>query len=224
MGNKSSEKCNLSKLTDLTNKKFERLVVIRHSSVRKGGHICWLCRCICGKEVTVTSSNLKNNTTRSCGCLRIEKTKQRSTKHGHGGRGKQSTTYVSWSNMIRRCGDRSCLAYHNYGGRGIRVCKRWRNFLNFLKDMGESPSQHQIDRINNNKGYYKENCRWVTARINSRNRRNNHLITHKGKTQCIVDWASECDIKRSTLWARLHLYGWSVEKALTTSVKKRKTR
>ena len=224
MSRTSSEQRNLGRSVDLIGQKFGRLVVLQCSDIRKSGHICWLCQCSCGERTIVTSSHLKNGITKSCGCLRVEKTKWRSAKHGHGGRGKQSATYISWSNMLRRCLNDNCLAYHNYGGRGIAVCEQWKSFPNFLRDMNEAPKGCQIDRIDNNKGYYKENCRWVAPKVNSRNRRNNHLLTYNGKTQCIVDWANECNIKRSTLWARLCLYGWSPEKALTTSVEKRRIR
>jgi len=213
-----SKKQSLCNNNDLVGNKFGRLIVIRQSDEHKSGHVCWVCKCICGKLIIATSSGLKRGNVKSCGYLRTDLTRQRSYKHGHGGRNKQSPTYVSWSNMVRRCVDPHNHAYHNYGGRGIAVCQRWKKFEHFLADMGEAPVGYQIDRINNNDGYHKNNCRWVTTKINSRNRRNNHLITYNGKTKCIVDWSEECGISRSTLWARLYLYNWSIQKALTTPV------
>lgn len=123
--------------------------------------------------------------------------------------------------MIQRCTNHKNKYYPNYGGRGITVCQEWRDsFENFLKDMGECPSKHQIDRIDNNGGYRKENCRWVTPKTNSRNRRDNRLETHNGKTQCLAAWAEEIGINIKTLGSRLR-NGWSIENALKISVAKK---
>lgn len=126
--------------------------------------------------------------------------------------------------MIQRCTNPNDKRYKNYGGRGITVCKRWRNsFEKFLEDMGEPPTkEHSIDRINNNGNYCKSNCRWVTRKEQNRNKRNNRLITYKGKTQCLIEWAEEYNINYDTLWCRIYKYGWPIEKALTTPVKKRR--
>lgn len=90
--------------------------------------------------------------------------------------------------------------------------------------MGECPEEYQLDRINNNKGYYKSNCRWATPKQNSRNRRDNRYETYKGKTQCLATWAEEYNIPYTTLWARLNERDWSIEKALITPVRKLKKR
>ncbi|MEK0337174.1 MAG: hypothetical protein QQN41_07060, partial [Nitrosopumilus sp.] len=110
----------------------------------------WLCKCDCGKEIIILGYNLKNGTTKSCGCLRKEKSIQRFIKHGHFKNGQMTKIYKSWSCMIQRCTNHNNKSYHNYGGRGIMVCKRWMKFKNFLEDMGEPPKGYQIDRINNN--------------------------------------------------------------------------
>ena len=140
---------------------------------------------------------------------------KRNTKHNHARRGKLSKTYVLWKAMIQRCTDLNSRDYISYGGRGITVCKHWCTFINFLEDMGEIPSGYQIDRINNNGNYCKSNCRWVTSKVNSRNKRNNHLITFNGKTQCMSAWAEEYDINYQLLWKRMCVYRWSIDKALT---------
>lgn len=97
-------------------------------------------------------------------------------------------------------------------------------FENFLEDMGEVPEGHQIDRIDNNKGYYKENCRWVTSKTNNRNKQNNRLETYKGETQCLAVWAEKYNIPYTTLSSRINMLGWTIERALTTPVKKYKRR
>ena len=143
------------------------------------------------------------------------------TRHGHTTRTKVSQTYKSWETMIQRCHNKNNPKYHLYGGRGILVCQQWRQFINFLDDMGEAPRGHQIDRIDNDKGYCKSNCRWRTSKQQGRNRRDNRLITFQGKTQCLSEWADETGINRETISSRIRR-GISIEKSLTTAVIKRK--
>ncbi len=212
------------RLIDLTGKRFGRLTVIKRVANNKHNQLCWLCRCKCGLTPTVAGYALKNGHTKSCGCLHKELSAKICTDnflvHGHSIHGKESLTYRIWCYMLRRCTNRNSKEYHYYGGRGITVCERWRKFTNFLEDMGERPEKHQIDRINNDSGYYKENCRWVTSKTNNRNRRNNHLVTYNGKTQCIAAWAEEYGLRYHTLYKRLSKCGWPIHKALTTSVRK----
>ena len=143
-------------------------------------------------------------------------------QHGHSTRTKVSRTYVIWKDMISRCANRNGTYYHLYGGRGITVCKKWKDFKNFLKDMGEVPKGYQIDRINNDGNYCKSNCRWVTPKQNSRNTRKNRLITFNGETRCLAAWAEKIGINTNTLHARIGRLNWPIKKALTTPVKKRR--
>lgn len=144
-------------------------------------------------------------------------------KHGHNKKGKISKIYTVWANIVQRCTNLNSPNYKNYGGRGITICKRWLKFENFLFDIGEPPtSKHQIDRIDNDKGYKLSNCEWVLSKTNSRNRRNNHLTTFNNKTQCLSAWAEEYNIKQNTLWCRLYKWNWSIKKALTTPTRKYK--
>lgn len=196
----------MSKLIDITGKRFELLVVIKRLGSDTKGKATWLCRCDCGEQLICVGANLRSGNTNSCGCLRLE--------HGHTTDRHQSKTYGAWAGMIKRCINPNNAEYHNYGGRGIKVCNRWQKFTNFLEDMGEAPEEHQIDRIDNNKGYHKENCRWATPKQNSRNKRNNRFITHNGKTQCLSAWSEEVGIHRATIVARI-LRGWSIAEALT---------
>ncbi|KKK59795.1 hypothetical protein LCGC14_3030790 [marine sediment metagenome] len=202
-------------MIDLTSKKFGRLTVIKRVDKNKSRNYRWLCKCDCGKEKIILGYNLKNGHTKSCGCLLKE---GNNTTHSHS----KTKTYHSWHNMIRRCTNFNDLSYHNYGGRGITVCKRWRNsFENFLEDMGEPPTDsHSIDRINNNGNYCRENCQWTTRKEQNRNKRDSHLETYNGKTQCLSAWAEETGIAYWTLCARINKLGWSIEKALTTPVRK----
>lgn len=210
----------MSKFIDLIRQRFGKLTVVKQVGKDKWRQALWLCKCDFGNSKIICGNNLKNSHTKSCSCLRAEITKQRSIKHGHAQGGK-SKTYTTWKTITQRCTNPNHKYYDNYGGRGIKICKRWKKFENFLEDMGECPPGYQIDRINNNKGYSKENCRWTTSKMNNRNRRDNHLEIYNGKTQCLANWAEEYKINYSTLLCRLNA-DWSIEKALTTPIKKRK--
>jgi hypothetical protein len=132
-----------------------------------------------------------------------------------------SQTYKAWSTIIQRCTNLNNEKYPIYGGRGIKVCKRWLKFQNFLKDMGEPPTKHHsIDRINNNGDYCKSNCRWATRKQQQRNKRSNISATYNGVTQLIIDWAQEYQISYHTLRSRIYRLGWPIEKALTKPVQK----
>ena len=162
------------KLIDLTGHQYGRLTVIRRAGHR-GKKVIWLCSCKCGGEARPTSANLRNGTTKSCGCLQIETAaaaaRKRSTVHGHNPTGKASPTYNSWHSMRARCTRASHKSYPNYGGRGITVCDRWREFANFLSDMGERPDGMTLDRIDNDGNYEPLNCRWATASQQQQNKR-----------------------------------------------------
>ena len=119
-------------------------------------------------------------------------------KHGRcGGPG-----YNVWQMMKQRCLNPNKPDFSYYGGRGIQVCERWMDYANFYEDMGEPPKGMQLDRIDNDKNYEPDNCKWVTRKQNCRNRRSNLLLTYKGKTQTAVEWSEELDIKASTIRLR----------------------
>ena len=131
---------------------------------------------------------------------------------------KSHKLYWSWRSMKLRCYNKNNHNYKNYGGRGIKVCDRWRSsFANFLADMGERPFGHTLNRINNDGNYEPLNCKWSDGKSQCRNQRNNHLIEAFGKKQSIIEWAEEKSINASTLWYRLKR-GWNIEDALTREV------
>lgn len=212
----------MSRFIDLTRERFGRLTVVAYAGKDNWNRATWSCVCDCGQRTVVQSGNLRSGHTKSCGCLNAEKIQQQSVRHGHYKNGKMSKTYKAWSCMIQRCTNPKRPGYHRYGGRGITVCKRWIKFESFLKDMGDQPPGHQLDRIDNNGNYRKKNCRWTTPKQQARNRRDNRLITYKGKTQCLAAWAEKFGVSPATLWQRLFKLHWSINKALTTPVKKRR--
>lgn len=193
-----------SNVIDLTGQTFGRWKVLRRSDHR-GGEARWVVQCGCKTATTkeVRGSVLRDGRSKSCGCLKTEGLVERSTKHGHCAGGNFSPTWWSWSGMVARCTDPTNDRYVEYGGAGIKVCDRWLGedgFVNFLADMGERPDGTTIDRHPNRKGNYEPaNCRWGTDEEQANNKSNNTLLTHKGRTQTIAQWARELGIPQSTI-------------------------
>jgi len=206
---------------DLTGQKFSRLAVIRFAGQTHNKKSLWYCKCDCGNVSIFSSSGLKSGKTTSCGCFKIDKAKKCNVTHGHKSDGKSSKTYKTWQSMSSRCQNPNDSNFENYGGRGITVCERWKKFSNFLEDMGERPEGNTIDRIENNLGYYKDNCRWATDVEQANNRRNNIYLTYGGKTQTISQWERELGMNPVTLRSRLKI-GWSIERAITTPMRQKR--
>ncbi|HCF0889868.1 TPA: hypothetical protein NIC54_006679, partial [Pseudomonas aeruginosa] len=115
--------------------------------------------------------------------------------------------------MIDRCTNPSNKRYVDYQGRGITVCERWMTFSNFLADMGERPDATSLDRIDNDAGYFKENCRWATALEQMNNTRRNTFVEYLGRRQTVSQWAGQLGIPECTLRSRLNR-DWSIEDAM----------
>lgn len=158
---------------NLTGRQFARLTVIARAPLTKNWRTKWLCKCACGNQTTVDAYHLKHGQIKSCGCLAKELTAMRSITHGETVGRKISTEYLCWESMLRRCSDSGRKQWGNYGGRGIKVCQRWRqSFQNFLMDMGRKPGKEfSIERINNDGDYEPSNCKWATPVEQVRNRR-----------------------------------------------------
>lgn len=147
------------------NEKYGFLTVIKYSHKDRHQQPYYLVRCVCGTEKSVREYRLKSGNTKSCGCMK----KYHPMKHGM----HNTPIYAVWEAMVQRCCNPKCKAYKNYGGRGISICKEWReSFLNFYNDMGERPSsKHTLERINVNGNYEPSNCKWATWKEQSLNKR-----------------------------------------------------
>lgn len=200
------------KLVDLTGHQYGRLKVIKKEGKDKWGGTLWLCKCECGNEKIISSGHLKSGASQSCGCLRIDRTKQALTKH----KMCDSRLYRAWHHMKNRCHNPDVDGYNNYGGRGIKVCEEWQDFVPF-KEWALANGYDDtltLDRIDVNGNYEPSNCRWVSIKVQANNKRNNHLVTYKGMTKTISQWAEEYGIKYGTLLARLTRYNWDVASAI----------
>lgn len=123
--------------------------------------------------------------------------------------------WKAWKRMKDRCYQPTNIMYHRYGARGIKVCAAWKNdFSAFLADMGKCPEGQSLDRINNDKGYSRSNCRWATKIIQANNTSANRFIKHAGRRMTLANWARAAGMKVTTLWDRLAA-GWKIERALT---------
>lgn len=202
------------KFIDLTGRKFGRLTVVRKADSYAAGKIKWVCKCDCGNEKEVLANNLRSGHTNSCGCI----FKTMNIRHGHSRTvrgGKDSPEYRAWTGMKDRThGNKTTRSFYpHYEGRGITMCERWEVFENFLADMGPKPSpKHSVDRIDNNKGYGPDNCRWATCKEQARNTRRNVYLTYEGRTECLSEWASILGLKIPTIHYRLKR-GLSVKQA-----------
>jgi hypothetical protein len=199
------------KYIDLSGKRFGRLLVLDEAEPQPRGngytHRAWQCRCNCGTIATVQQRTLTSGLTVSCGCYN----RDNHTTHGRTG----TRTYRTWINMRHRCYDKKDIGFPNYGGRGIRVCQRWRHsFENFLADMGECPPGNSLDRIDNDDDYSPSNCRWATPREQANHRRDNVIITFQGRTLTASEWASELGIFVGTIYKRIRA-GWPPHEVLS---------
>lgn len=184
---------------------------------RHGARETFLCRCDCGTERMVKAWNLRKAITQSCGCLKAEVTRERSTTHGDARVGRLATEYNIRRTMIARCHRPAARSFSKYGGRGITVCERWReSYAAFLADMGRRPSpRHSLERLDNDGPYAPGNVVWATAAAQARNRRSTPLYEMDGERLCIKDWAARYGMTGKQLRPRL-ARGWDLRRALTT--------
>jgi len=204
----------MGKSKDLTGQKFGRLTAIKPVGKSKSHNILWLCKCDCGNYHTTAAVYLNNGDCKSCGCLKRQMAKDRTTKHGKKG----TRIYIIWQNIKRRCTNPNNPNYKDYGGRGISYCSEWEEFEPFYEWAIKNGYKDDltIDRIDVNGNYCPNNCRWVTQEQQQYNKRTTHYLTYKGETKSMAEWAKIKNINIQTLASRINLLKWSVEKALET--------
>lgn len=201
----------MSKKLDLLNKRFGKLTVIEYLG-SKDNRTIWGCICDCGTYKTVQGKLLMNGKVKSCGCL--HSTINNLSKH---------RLYHVLQGVKNRCYNVNHNAYNRYGGRGITVCEEWLNDFQTFYDWSMNNGYQDdlsIDRIDNNKGYSPDNCRWVDRKTQQRNRRTAINITIDGETRCLSEWCELLNLKYATVHKRLTKYGWSIEKALELKERK----
>lgn len=208
---------------NLVGERFGRLLVISRAPNSPTGKPMWNCVCDCGTECVKQSSALVNGCTRSCGCYNIERLKELKTKHGDA----HSRLYGVWCGMRQRCLDENHHAYKDYGARGITVCDEWANdykvFMDWAfangYDKDAKPHECTLDRIDNNKGYSPDNCRFVDPIVQANNTRNNRWITYNGETKTLAQWSKKVGINAFTISDRIER-GWTLEEAFTVKPEK----
>jgi hypothetical protein len=191
--------------------KYNRWTVIKEHT-KSSKKVKYLCQCDCGKIKAVESYCLRSGNSKSCGCLSSEITSNRNLTHGLS----NHRLYHVWSRMHFRCTNPNDIGYKNYGGRGISVCKEWKEFLPFYEwAMANGYEKNlSIDRINNDGNYEPSNCRWATRKIQNNNTRKSVHITFNGQTKSLTEWAKELNITSPALANRLKKQ--SLKTALTT--------
>lgn len=215
----------MGKFNDLTGKRFGRYTVVErapdHISASGRHRSQWKCVCDCGTEMLVMGENLTSGNSKSCGCLQKDAVSAANSTHGQA----ESKLYGVWCAMKHRCYNAQDPHYSLYGGRGITMCDEWRNdYAEFQRwaieagyQEGAARGQCTIDRIDNDKGYCPENCRWATSREQMNNVRYNHYLEYNGERHTIAEWSRITQIPYDKILNRINKLGHTPEKALTTN-------
>lgn len=198
------------KSKNLEGERFGKLLVIERAENTKSGKSQWICKCDCGNTTIVPTYRLTMGQTKSCGCKKYETKNQ---KHGM----KNTRIYSIWCDMKRRCNNEKCKNYKDYGAKGIKVCDEWeKNFISFYLwsiDNGYDDTL-TIDRINNNKGYSPDNCRWTTRKQQNNNRKCNVLVEYNGHIKTLSTICDEMKLNYEVIRLRISS-GMSFEKAIS---------
>lgn len=197
------------RMASLIDRRFGILLVISYLGVASTRRHMWLCYCDCGEWTAIRGENLRSGNSTNCGCLREVANRAAIRKHGLS---HKIPEYAVWKSIRGRCNNPNDPSYFNYGGRGIKICLRWDNFAHFMTDMGRRPSDgHSLDRIDNNKGYSPDNCKWATRTEQNNNKRSNRSITYQGRTQNLQQWVDELHFTKTIFYRGLLLGKTSAE-------------
>lgn len=204
----------MGKRIDLAGMRFGKLTVVERAEnilVGKQSKTAWWCKCDCGNETVVITQYLKKGDTKSCGCIQREATPNK--RHGFS----KTRLYGIWSGIIGRCCNSKNHAYHNYGGRGIRICEEWRNdFLAFYKWAYANGYREglTIERKDVNGNYEPSNCIWATMQEQANNTRCNKILTLNGESHTVAEWGRITNLGVQVIRNRLR-DGFTVEETLT---------
>lgn len=201
------------RVLDLSNMVFGKLTVLALKGVHRR-NAYWECRCECGNLVDVKGESIRSGHTASCGCLQKEWASKPKT-HGL----TKHPLFKTWALMLQRCNNPKSKDYGNYGGRGIGVCDEWLNIHRFIADMGSKPPGKTLDRIDNNKGYDKDNCRWATYAEQCFNKRITLKFNVNGESLTLKDMAEKSGIPVDTIRLRISR-GFDAERAMTQPLRK----
>lgn len=175
----------------------------------------WTCRCTCGKETPVPASYLTSGNTTSCGCRKRQALEEAWERKKLANRPHLTPGYRSWEAMRHRCSNPNASDYAYYGGRGIKICERWRSFDAFIEDMGPRPSpRHTIERNEVNGDYEPGNCRWATRLEQMSNVRSNNRLEVNGELLHLAEVARRSGVNQGTIYSRLKA-GWKLDEALS---------
>jgi len=196
----------MGKFINRSGRRYGNLVAVSRAE-NKNRRVMWLCRCDCGNTAIVSGHELSSGDTKSCGCIHKKIVGGINRRHGMAG----TPTYTSWQAMLRRCKNINYSSFKRYGGNGIKVCKRWEIFDNFLEDMGPREDGTTIDRIDPYGHYSPDNCRWATVKDQANNKRTNVLF--RGSKETIKTISQEVGIPRTSL-NKAYLRIGSIEDAI----------
>lgn len=194
------------KFKDISGVRFGKLVAKEIDKANTKRLTKWICDCDCGQQSSVFMSNLTRGLTKSCGCSQTSQF----IKHSMYG----AKIYRVWGAMIQRCYNSNDPHFDRYGGRGIITSDGWKDFAIFYADMGD-PNGMTLERVDNNKGYSKENCVWATRKEQTRNRHNTVVFEAHGESRTLDEWSDFLGVSRDCLRGRLRR-GWSIDSTFAT--------
>lgn len=208
-----------NRFKDITGLVVGRLTAVSFAGMKP--RAMWLCRCECGNECEIATKYLTSARTVSCGCVRSEKSGSRLRTHGK----TLTPEHKTWKSIRQRCNNENDKAFDNYGGRGIKMCERWKNsFEAFLEDMGTKPSRnHSIERLNNDGDYDPSNCVWATKKVQNRNTRRTTYVNYRAHTHKLCELCASLGVSDAVVRWRISR-GWTVEQAIETPIRKKPER
>lgn len=193
----------MAKLKDLTGQEFGRLTVIKRGTNDKESRAMWLCKCECGNEKIIRGKDLRKGNTRSCGCLGLERRIASRRSHGF----TETRLYSIWCDIKKRCYNPNSSSFVNYGGRGIEMCNEWLNNFSAFRTWSLEHGYEEnltIDRIDNDRNYSPNNCRWVTRKIQNKNTRRNIYVVIEGEELTLSELAEKHNVNYGAVKARYH--------------------